>query len=125
MALRDDIEDDFLLVDGLEPVTWQRLNSEGNEDAPVLSIAIEYALRRAMVKDMLFSERLITAEDRIILTGEVTRWHFQKKAIAPYTARKGDLVVDGDGVKWAVWEVDTQTFRTRYRLICVRHSQLP
>lgn len=120
--LRDDIASDFLLVDELEPITWRRFDDDGNV---INNTAVTYALRRAAKKDLLFSERLVTGNDRVIVASEVVKWHFQVSAVAPQVPRKGDLIIDGDGVVWAIWEVTTETFRTRYKCVCTRHSALP
>lgn len=120
--------DDFLSIELLEPVTWQRQDGSGNikvVNGVPLTTPVAQAFCRELTKDELFSERLVVATDRVILAGEATRWHFLVAAIAPNTARKGDIIIEQDGVTmWVVWKVQTMSARTRYRLTCIKQSAL-
>jgi hypothetical protein len=112
MALRDDLAADFLLVDGLEVVTYRRLAEDGTTTT---ELSIPQALQRAATSPMFVGERFVGA-------GEVTIWHMPATSLTLLGSgpRKGDVVIAADQIRWVVWEVELQTFRTRWRLTCVR-----
>jgi hypothetical protein len=117
------VNDDFLLVDGLEPVQWQRLDDAG---AVSQSVDIEKALFRASKKDLLFSERLVTGNQRIIVASDVRKIHCRQVDLGIFVPRKGDLIVRiKDSSLWVYWSIDDDTFDTRFNGVCIRHSALP
>lgn len=101
---------DFLRVDGLEPVRYQRLNEAGT---PTLEVLVPKALARAT------SERLVVG-DRIIAPSGMLVWHVPAAALGSLEPRQGDLIltVDRPGA-WVVHVHELQTLRTRWRFTCV------
>lgn len=124
MALSSDFTqqfaDDFMTVDGLEVVHYQRYTETG---VLVFDITIgteddleePAALRRASAEDVLIHERLIDAS-------QITIWHTLTKIITRtgIEPRDGDVIIDNTLVRWVVGKIETQTFGVRYRFTCTR-----
>lgn len=110
-------ESDFLSVDLLEPVEFQKLNKSGD---PILVVPIEFALRRAMSNKMLIEERLISSSEFLMSAAKTTIWHILVSALPEIEPTKGNILIDRFNVRWVIWQVETQTAMTRYKLTCIR-----
>ncbi len=110
--LQEALAADFLLVDGLEAVTFQRPSEAGDVAS---SAPVAQALRRAATLTMVVGNVLTTSS-------EAVAWHIPALDLATFDPgpRKGDIVLDGDGARWVVWTVELLTLRTRYKLTCIR-----
>lgn len=110
MALPDDLADDFLLVDGLEPVTVKARNAAG---LVTETIEVDHALQRDAIEQ-------IQVGDRWVAPDEKTVWHMPVSELGGSVPAKGWTVEGADGIVWVVWIVQTQTFKARYRLTCIK-----
>lgn len=110
-------EQDFLSIDLLEAVQFQRLDKTGT----VTHLAnVPFALRRAMTNQLEVQERLISSSEFLLSAAKTTFWHVLVRYLAPLEPYKGDLLIDQFAVRWVIWKVETQTAMTRYRLTCIR-----
>ncbi len=93
------------VADGNETVTFRRRGSGSGSDTSVAG-----ALRRAMsVREAAQSNGRYTASD--------VTWHLPAGELND-PPRLGDLIVDNDGGRWTVLDVQSATMQTRWRCAC-------
>lgn len=108
-----DLADDYLILDGLEPVTVRTFSARSLNDAGTISatstdVAVASALRRQM--DL----REIDQSGGKLRLGDIV-WEVPV-TLHPNQINEGDLVIAGTET-WAVMRVDLATLRTRWRLV--------
>lgn len=100
MGLETTIADDFLMIDGLEPVTLRARTSE--------SAFTNYENVRAYRETV---DKLVEQPDGSVLRQTVTVWHLPQKpltkASVPVTSPKiGDRIQQADDTQWHVETAD-------------------
>lgn len=77
----------------------------------------EAALQRAVDKDDVQLQGGIGKR-------QATIWHLKASTVteADITPKIGDVVEDADGVRWTATAVKLQTFKTRWRLECLKEN---
>lgn len=99
---------DFLLLDGLEPVTVEFVRSNSTH-------SVEVASAMSSPVDLSndnFSDVSIGSESK--------SWSMTVASLDGETLQKGDLIVDASGNAWRVDGVVLRSFDTIYRAICNR-----
>ncbi len=100
MTFIEQLADDFLVADGLEPVTLER-----TDGAPPTVVA--HALRRAVATaEADASGGKYTANDTV--------WNLPSSELTS-PPRLGDRLVDAQGTRWTMIEVDSLTLGSRIR----------
>jgi hypothetical protein len=99
-------------TDGLETVTFRR---RGSGDATVIT----HALRRAVTtREATIHNRYHTRKTEVPTGGHYTDsdviWHLPTEQLSD-SPRLGDLIVDGEGRRWTILDVQAATLRTRWR----------
>lgn len=90
------------ITDGLEAVT---LSQRGSTDT-----AVTNALKRAITtREAAASQGRYTAAD--------VRWHIPIEECV-VTPAMGDVIIDGDSVRWTVLEVQKATLESRWACVC-------
>jgi len=112
MTVTFDPDSDFAeVVDGFETVTLRR---RGSSDATVVT----HALRRAATTGEPTLRNRYNTRKRLPGGGAHTAsevvWHLPKEQLAD-SPRLGDAIVDGDGRKWTILDVQLATLQTRWR----------
>ena len=100
MTFVDQLADDLLVADAVEPVTLERTDTA----APTV---VEHALRRAVnTSEADNSGGRYTVSDTV--------WHFPSAELAE-APRLGDRIVDAQATRWTVIEVASVTLGSRWR----------
>lgn len=107
MAL--DLTTDYAILDGLEAVTFRRVDA----GATVASVAIASALRRAGVKNAAFLSAAGLALEPTDLT-----FHLPVALLGAERPKPGDLIEDAAGVVYTILAATRATLATRYACIC-------
>jgi hypothetical protein len=113
MALEFDPSADLVgVTDGLETVTLRRRGSS-------VATVITHALRRAVTtREATVLNRYNTRKREVPTGGRYTNsdaaWHLPTQQLGD-RPRLGDLIVDGQGQRWTILDVQLATLRTRWR----------
>lgn len=105
MTFADDIQNDYLLFDGVEDVAY------GERNPTVANVTGVKALRRPMTTKANRGAAILEP------TGCV--FHVWVSTLGGKTIRIGDVLVAGDG-EWRVQIVNYECLNTRYRCVCIK-----
>ena len=114
MAVNFDPDDDFAdVVDGLETVTLRR---RGSSTQTVVTHTLRRAVdtREARVRNLYNTWKSPASSGRHAAS-DVT-WHLPSEQLSD-APRLGDLIIDGDGQRWTILDVQLATLRTRWQCI--------
>lgn len=111
MALADEIEDDFEVVDGLQSVSYFRRTAEG-------TFASAQTVRSVLRREAFKEEIEAAGGGQLARDGVV--FHLWVRRLAGTVPKKHDVVRDAASVRWTVLEVRRSTLDTRYRVLCVK-----
>ncbi len=112
MTIDFDPDSDFAdAIDGLETVTLRR---RGSSDATVVTHALRRAAttREAAVRNRYDTRKEVPSDGRHTAS-EIT-WHLPSEQLSD-SPRLGDAIIDGDGRRWTILDVQLTTLRTRWR----------
>jgi hypothetical protein len=112
MTVDFDPDADFAdVIDGLETVTLRR---RGSTEATVVTHALRRAAttHEATLRNRYNTRKEVPSGGRHTAS-EVT-WHLPKEQLGD-SPRLGDAIVDGDGRRWTILDVQLTTLRTRWR----------
>ncbi len=112
MTVNFDPSEDFAAAaDGTETVTLLR---RGSSDQTVLSGALRRAMttQEARVRNRYDTWKLVASDGRVTAADLV--WHLPAGQLSD-APRLGDAIVDADGRRWTVLDVQLATLRTRWQ----------
>lgn len=113
MTVNFDPDGDFAkVIDGLETVTLRR---RGSSEATVVT----HALRRAATtREAALHNRYLTRKKEVPSDGRYTAsevsWHLPREQLSD-SPRLGDAIIDGDGLRWTILDVQQTALGSRWR----------
>lgn len=110
---------DFLRFDGLEAVTYRELAEDGTYDEDD-DVEIENALWFASTEQLILNGRIV-AESEVAVC-HFLRTEFEDASDSAEPKRERAVLIDLQGKVWVIHRVELKSWRTRYKLTCVRQS---
>lgn len=109
MTLKTDIQNDYLLFDGVETVTLSRKHP----------VAIDVTGIQALRRQLSISQMAFLASAGIDTDGTV--FHLFEVTMSGAKVDNGDLITDADGTIFTVLQTTYSPQTSRYRCLCVRN----
>lgn len=116
-ALSIDVDFDFLVFDGTEPITYKHAPESSTvvdgrllPSAAATVVPVQHALRHSI------SLRVVDGSGGRFRVGDVA-FEIPAVELGTLTPRVGDKITTSDGSTWNVLGVELATFRSRWRIV--------